>query len=148
MSSHGRSRRGATNTGVLPQTGFAFLIRLIGAGLSLALTVAITRSLGSSGSGTYYLAFTVVFAAATIARFGLDKVILRDASSAIELGELHMVRASWDVALAATLGLGILTTAILWLVAPLAASVFDDTGLVTALRAMSFAVVPMNVCWS
>jgi hypothetical protein len=55
----------------------AFVIKVIAAVSGLGLSIALARTIGAEGAGVYYLAFTITPVAATVARLGLDNVVVR-----------------------------------------------------------------------
>ena len=58
-------------------TMLAFVLKVIGAGLAFAFSVAVARMLGAEGAGLYYLALAVTTIGSVIGRVGLDNSLLR-----------------------------------------------------------------------
>jgi len=55
----------------------AFLLRVIGAGLSFAVNMIVARLLGAEGAGVYFLSLTVASIGGMIGRVGLNNTLMR-----------------------------------------------------------------------
>lgn len=62
---------------ILTGTSAAFVLRLFVAALHFAMTVALTRLLGASGAGVFFLGLSVVMVGSVVSRLGFDDVVVK-----------------------------------------------------------------------
>lgn len=84
---------------VLKSASSAFMIRIFGTLLGFSVSVLVARSLGTEGSGIYYLALSVATIAATIGRAGFDNTAVRFIASHASAGEWADVRYTYNIAI-------------------------------------------------
>ena len=70
----------------------AFVIKVIGAGLSFGFNVLLARMLGADGAGIYFLALTVTTIATVFGRMGLDNALLRFTAANAAVGDWGAVK--------------------------------------------------------
>jgi O-antigen/teichoic acid export membrane protein len=129
--------RGASIAGVL---------KALSAVLAFGLSVVLGRVLGADAAGVYFLAFTTATIAATVGRAGLDRAALRFIASYASAEQWADVSAVYRTMLAIGLVCSFLVSAALYLAADFLANVmFSDLRLITPLRIMAVAVVPLSL---
>ena len=69
----------------------AFATRIFGVLLGFAVSVVVARLFGASGAGTYFLFLAFVLTGSTVARFGLDDIVVREISGRSALGKFSDV---------------------------------------------------------
>ncbi len=116
---------------------FAFLMHL-----------TIARLLGAHQSGLIFLAWSLLFMAAVIAKQGLDAALIRYAGSAwdkADYGALHSLLTS---ALSQSMSASIRVSIFLLIVSyPLAMYVFQQPELLSVLIFIGLSVIPYSQCW-
>ena len=123
----------------------AFVIKVIGAGLSFGFNVVLARMLGADGAGIYFLALTVTTIATVFGRMGLDNALLRFTAANAAVGDWGAVKGIYRKGMMfAVMGSG--TAAfVMFMSAPLLAqTVFSKPELTEPMRWMSLAVVPVT----
>ena len=124
----------------------SFALKVVGAGLTLALNLLLAHVLGADGAGLYFLALTAVTVASVFGRMGLDNVVLRFVAASASESNWSGVKGVYrhGVRLAAIASLG--STILLWLLAPwLANDVFSDPDLAWPIAFMAVATVPISL---
>jgi O-antigen/teichoic acid export membrane protein len=122
----------------------AFVIKVIAAVSGLGLSIALARTIGAEGAGVYYLAFTITTVAATVARLGLDNVVVRLVAGGRAEGAWGRVRAAHRKALLLAAAASGSIAVLAYAAGPwLAAGVFHKPELAGSLRWMSLAIVPI-----
>jgi O-antigen/teichoic acid export membrane protein len=134
-SSHlGRVARGAS---------VAFVLRAAAALCQFLLGVYISRRLGPSGAGVFFLALTVLQVGVLFGRFGLDNTVLRLVASHGSSGEWDFVHGSYGqamrIAIVASLGVCAVTIAAAGVIAT---QVLHKPEVASAIRIIAIAVVP------
>ncbi|MHB8464586.1 MAG: lipopolysaccharide biosynthesis protein [Acidimicrobiales bacterium] len=129
------------------RTGFvSFLLKVVGGALLFGFTVVLAHSLGSSGAGLFYVAYTVMLVASMIGRFGLDNAVLRFSAVSADAMDPGRTAAVYRMALRICLkwssifALGLLVSSG-WL----AENVFSNPSLVGPLRVAALGVIPTGV---
>jgi len=121
----------------------AFSAKVASAGLAFLFSVMLARLLGSTGTGVYFLALTIVSIGATIARMGLDNAVLRFASVANEQSDRPTLAALYRQGIGLVVIAGVGFSFLVWLTVPylpLGGDRSDD--LQAILPVMLFALVP------
>lgn len=128
---------------------FSLMFKLGGAAIALLLNIIIARGLGADGAGLFFLAIAVVTIAATIARLGLDQVIIRNVAyksehySNAEAG-VFFLRALLVVFLAS-----VLVTFIVYCVGDvISVQGFGKPELIKYLDVMLWAITPIALLWA
>jgi O-antigen/teichoic acid export membrane protein len=122
----------------------AFILRVIGAGLTFTFNVVLARFLGADGAGIYFLALTLTTIATVFGRLGLDNALLRFTAAGAAVGDWAEVkgvyRAGMSVAVRAAIVATLLTAAAAGWLSHVAFSKPELTG---PLRWMALAIIPM-----
>lgn len=131
---------------VLLGASLAFVLRAIGAVLAFALNVVIARMLGAEGAGLYFLALSITMIGSVVTRLGFDNVLLRFIAAGMAKGEGGQVNAVFAAGMrrvaAASLAFSV---AVLALSTPIAERLFNEPGLASPLRWMSFGVFTFSM---
>lgn len=131
---------------LLRSASVAGLLRVLGAGLTFGLTIALGRILGAEGTGIYFLAFTIATAVATVGRAGLDNAVLRFVAAHASADKWMLVRRGYREVLAVgAIGSGAIAAALFLASNFLAGSVFSDPALAIPLCIMAIAIVPLSL---
>ena len=121
----------------------AFVLRILGAALSFALSVVLGRMLGASGVGLYFLALSVVIIATVIGRVGLDNTVLRFTAASASMGDWVAVKGLYIKSMKLTLvASSIMTLPVLAFAPWIGQTLFDEPSLTMPLRLMALAIVP------
>lgn len=114
----------------------------------LGLYMLAARILGAHEAGLYFLCMTWVGLAATIARAGFEKAVVRHMAGDLAIGRRSQARAAMFIGFGATTLGGIFATlATLLLAGPSALHVFDDPDLTRPLLIAASAILPQAVCY-
>ncbi len=118
----------------------AVVMRVVGAGAGIALTVVIARTLDAAEAGYFFLALSLVTLLVPVTTLGLPTALLRfvgAAAGANDWGRILSVTAlAWRWGLSA----GLSGVALLWLAAPmLATAVYDKPALAPVLSAIALS---------
>lgn len=138
----------AHDDSLIGKAAVTFLVRAGGAIAAFGMNVIIARLLGAAEAGIFFLSLTLIMAASTISRFGMDNTLMRFVSPLWEHGD-------YGKALGVSLqGIGIACVVSIvvalsgYLLAEwLAVHVFNDLGLIAVIRVMSFVVLPFTLIW-
>lgn len=131
---------------VVRGTSTAFVMKVVGAGLSFVLNVVVARVLGARGTGAYYLALTVVSIAAVVGRLGLDSALLRYTAAYSTSGDIARVRGTYRGGMLVAVSAGLAVTGLVELAAGvLARDLFSAPELVVPLRLMALAILPISL---
>jgi O-antigen/teichoic acid export membrane protein len=131
---------------VLRGASIAGQMKILAAFLAFGLSVTLGRILGADAAGAYFLALATATVGATIARVGMDSALLRSIAG-------HASSASWSAVRAvhrAALGIGFISACIVAGVLVIGAGfladrVYSNPGLVTPIRLMALAIVPLSL---
>jgi O-antigen/teichoic acid export membrane protein len=122
----------------------ALVLRVFGAMLTFILNLVIARFYGATGSGVYFLAFTVMTIAVVFGRMGMDNALLRFAAARAETGDWEQVKGVYRLGLSTAIIASLVSTLVMALAAPiLARVVFHDVAITSSLVWMSLAVLPV-----
>jgi O-antigen/teichoic acid export membrane protein len=129
---------------VISGAAAAFVLKVIGAGLSLAFNVAVARLLGSEGAGLFFLALSITTIGSVLGRVGLDNTLLRFVATHAALGEWDRVKGVHRLGMRMAVAAAGAVAAICFLLAPWIASlVFRKPALTEPLRWMSLSILPV-----
>jgi O-antigen/teichoic acid export membrane protein len=124
----------------------AFLLKLVGGGLTFCFYVAIGRLLGAKQAGTYFLALTVITVAAVVGRAGLDGTMLRLIAGNAALENWSVVKGVYRKGITIALAASSVATVVTLALAPwLADRLFSAPELTRLIRWMALSVVPLAV---
>jgi O-antigen/teichoic acid export membrane protein len=127
-------------TGTVLGTG----IRVLAVAATSVLSFASAHILGASGTGELFLATTVAWTMAVVARLGLDSVVLRHIAVYRSLGNPAGMRGVARLGAGVVLCSGLAATAAIFLLAGwISKSLFHSPNLVATIRIVSFAIVPL-----
>lgn len=119
-------------------------MQVVEVAVKFGFNVLLGRLLGASGTGLYYLAFTVTALGSVIGRFGLDRTLIRYIAATMESQNYVAAKGAAIKGIAITLMLSSATALVIFLLAPwLASSVFGENDLIVPLRIMAVAVLPL-----
>lgn len=120
-------------------------IKILSAVAGFVLAVVLGRKLGTSGTGVFYLALTIITVASTIGRTGLDNTIVRFVAAFRERADYNGLKNA--VILSLIIGLGAsaaLSCCVFFLAPTIAGWAFDNSAAVSTLRWMSISVFFMS----
>lgn len=112
------------------------------AACSMLLLLVVVRTLGELEAGRFYVAFGLVTLGASLGQAGMNHLLARRVAASSESASVTQV---WRAGLRVALRGSGLVTLLLLVGAPLAGRLFDDAALVTPLRFLALAVVPLTV---
>ena len=122
----------------------AFIARVAGTGLAFLFSVMLARLLGTSDTGVFFLALTIVTIGATVARLGLDNAVLRFASVAHVQNNKSSMAALYRQAIGMVIISGIVLTLLLKIIMPYLTLGQDKaTELQTIMPVMLLALTPV-----
>jgi O-antigen/teichoic acid export membrane protein len=123
----------------------AFAGAVVAAAGGLVLTLVVARGLGSHGSGLFFQSVAVFTLATSIVLMGADTGLLRSVSRAVSLDRGCEVRGTLAVALTPVAAVSLLSSVLLWQVAPQVSRLLGQGGNggegVLALRAVAAFLV-------
>ncbi len=124
----------------------AFGLKLLGAGLTFILHILITRNLGASWAGVYFLSLSIATIATIISRVGLDNTVVRLMAGCSAAGDNAAVQGVFASSLRIVLAGGAVSTVVLYLLAPVISHhFFEKPELVVPLRIMTVRILPIAV---
>lgn len=126
---------------VISGSSLAFVMKVLGAGLSFAFNVLLARFLGAEGAGVYYLALTVTTVAGVVGRLGLDNAALRFVAAGASSGDWASVKGVYQNTMRMSVVVGLALAASAFLAADvIARGVFSEPALTGPLRLMCVGV--------
>ena len=129
---------------VISGTSVAFALKVLGAGLAFCFNLLLARTLGAEGAGVYFLVFMVISFGAILGRMGLEGTLLRFVASGAVVGDWGEVKGIYNKAISLSIVVSFLISVVIVITAPQISSfVFDDPSLVSPMRWMAVAVVPV-----
>ena len=129
---------------VLRNASSAFLFKVIAAAFGFALNVQLARMLGAEGAGIYYLAFTITTIIATVARVGLDNVILKIIAVKASQGNWVAVAGVYRQSMTVVAVIAITIAGSMVVIAPtLSGQIFLAPSFGVPLKIMMLSVVPL-----
>ncbi len=127
-------------------TARSLALRTSGAALSFVFAVLLARVVGPKGAGTFYFALATATIAATVARLGIDAVLLRNVSIRAFKGDWEEVNRLRSSAIFVVLGSSFVLTVVLYLSLPLiAAHFFREADVDATGRWMALYVIPSTL---
>ena len=124
----------------------ALIVRVAGAFLGLAVSMAIARTLGAEGSGIYYLTTGMIAIASTFGRVGFDYTVVRFVASHASAGEWAAVRKVNAATVLIVSGVSFVIAVVLVIGAPfLAAAVFKKSSMEIPIVLTAVSVVPFSI---
>ncbi len=128
--------------------GFAiapvFCVRVSEVGFRYAFNLVLANVLGLTGTGQFYLGLSIVTVIASVARFGMDNAAVKHAAIALAAGRRHEAGGIVATTLASTAFLGLLLSAVLFVLArPISSHIFGHADLAPTLRGIAFGIVAM-----
>lgn len=128
---------------LLRGTSVALVLRVLAAGFSFLLSVALARILGPDGAGLYFLAYGVITIAGVGCRLGLGDSLVRFTSVGMATEDGPVLGGLALRALLLGGGASALVSGSLFVASPwLASRLFDDPRLTTPMRIMVLSLVP------
>jgi len=130
---------------VINGAAVALLLKVLGAGLTFLFNLMLARTLGAEGAGLYFLALTVTTIATVFGRMGLDNTVLRFTAANASVDDWAAVKGVYKKGMKLALIASSVSALVVFALAPfLAEKVFQKPELVSPMRWMSLAVVPMT----
>jgi len=134
--------------GLALESLWAFFIRALGTGSGFLMNLAITRTLGASEAGYYFLSLAVITFLSSFCRMGLDNTVVRFVGGCAAEQNWGGANSAVRQSLAATLLFSTACAALIWLTAPLSASwIFNKPELSSVLRAISPGLIGLSLCF-
>lgn len=131
---------------VLKNTSIALSLKLLGTALAFGFSVLLARMLGAQGAGTYFLALTLVTIASVFGRVGLDNSLLRFTAANASIGDWKSVKGVYSKGIVFAVVASSAAALLLFTLSPwLAHRIFHKSELLTPLRWLSLAVVPVSI---
>lgn len=122
-------------------SGVAFAAKLLGAVSAFGLNVVIARQYGVSGSGLFFLAYSVILISSVIARVGLENALVLHIATDATTSSPSRAKATFLTAIGIAVSLSLLVMFALRLGADrLSISVFNNPDLSIPLQIMSLAI--------
>lgn len=129
---------------VLRNASSAFLFKVIAAAFGFVLNVQLARMLGAEGAGIYYLAFTITTIIATVARVGLDNVILKIIAVKASQGNWVAVAGVYRQSMTIVAVIAITIAGAMVMIAPtISGRIFLTSSFGVPLKIMMLSVVPL-----
>ncbi len=133
---------------LIKKGAIAFFLRVGGAGLAFLFIVYLARLLGANEYGLFALSLTVVIIFSVAVRMGLDIVLVRNISAAIEHSDLPLARGYFQTAIRLVLIVGLVATVLGILISPIVAdTVFDKPELAQPLNLMMWLLLPFSIAF-
>ncbi len=126
---------------------FALIIRGLASVATLIMTLIITRYLGATQSGYFFLAYTILWIVANVARLGTDNVLIKYASIHSSKNEWYHVQSILKIILKRTVIVSIIVGVLISLCANYIAEIFKKPDLAKPLFWMGFSI-PMIVAYT
>lgn len=124
----------------------ALVIKIFAAGSSIAFGILLARLLGPKGAGIYYIAFTIVTVASTVARFGLNNSLVRFISSSVAEGNSSSVKGVYVKSMVIGTGVSTLISLLICSLSDLIAlKVYKEAELAKPLFWISFSIIPFTL---
>lgn len=131
---------------VLNGAAVALMLKVLGAGLTFCFNLLLARTLGAEGAGLYFLALTVATIATVVGRMGLDNTLLRFTAENAAVGDWVAVKGVYWQGMRLAILASLTSAIIMFFSAPLFADmVFHKPELISPMRWMALAVVPMSI---
>lgn len=141
-----RSRFDEHMVEVINGAAVALVLKVFGAGLTFLFNLVLARTLGAEGAGLYFLALTVTTIATVFGRMGLDNTLLRFTAANAAVKDWKAVKGVYKSGMGLALIASFFSATVMFLLAPLLAEkVFQKSELVSPMRWMALAVVPMSI---
>jgi O-antigen/teichoic acid export membrane protein len=126
---------------VLRGSAVALGIKILAVGSVFAMNVVIARQLGANEAGLFFLAYTIVFIAASVSRLGLDNTFVRFMAGHHATEEWGAVTRLYTLGIRWSLFASLIITATFWLLAePLAITVFGKPDFTSVIQIMSLGI--------
>jgi O-antigen/teichoic acid export membrane protein len=131
---------------VVRGASMAFLLKTLATGLGFVLSVVLARLLGPEGVGLYFLALTVNTLAVVVGRMGLDNALVRFTASNVAANDWRAVKGVSQQGITLSLMVSVAVAGVIVVLAPwLAEVVFSEPALVSLIRVMALAIVPVSL---
>ena len=131
---------------IIKKSAFSFSLKVIGVGLAFLLQIIISRKLGASGAGLYFLVVSFVIMLATIARMGMDHAVTRYVAAHSTSAEWAEVGSVVSNALRYSLAVSILISLLLYISADIVSiHIFDKPELKELFQLSCLAILPLSL---
>jgi O-antigen/teichoic acid export membrane protein len=130
----------------LQKASEAFLIRSGGLVINFLFNVYLARLFGAEGTGTYYLAFTVVSLGSLLGSFGLENVLIRYIAINYSNRNFGKIKGHYLFSIALTVSISVFISLLLFLTASfISENIFHDPSLAQPLKYMVFSIIPFSL---
>lgn len=117
---------------------------MLAAGIAFLFNIILARSLGTEGSGVYFLALSIVLFIAAIGRLGMELVLVRQIAANAKSEHPEKVLGVYRIAMTYTIIISICLSIALYYLAPwISFRVFSKPDLEKPLSILSFSIVPI-----
>ncbi len=124
----------------------AFVLKLLGAGMTFSFNVLLARLLGAEDTGIYTLAFTATTMATVFGRLGLEYSLVRFIAANVATGDWVQVKGVYQKGMRLAIAASAFSMVMMFVSAPwLSETILGQPKLTEPLRWMSLAVIPMTV---
>ena len=129
---------------LLRKSGGALFVKIFGTALSLGFYMLVSRQLEKDRAGEFFLSMTLTIIIATLARWGLDNAVTRNAAMAQASGRSGALSFILKYSLVLVAVLSFLLTALLLITArPLAFHAFHNPNLFRPLQLTAISILPL-----
>jgi O-antigen/teichoic acid export membrane protein len=127
-------------------SSIAFIIKIIGTGLTFTFHLIVARTLGADKTGLFFLSLTFITIASSLGRVGLDNTIVRFIAANKILVKWKEVKGIYQKSMKIALIASLIMTAFLISFAPwLSNKFFSNNELSVIIAIMSFSVLPLSI---
>ena len=130
------------NKGIIFQSAFAFIVRVIGSIIGFVTTIIVSNKLGAMAAGYYFLALGIVTVFSALGRVGTDSTIIRFIGAANGIGDKAVISGTLKAAFIVACIASIVASILLAISSDaIAMKIFNKPELGSILRAISPAVL-------
>lgn len=133
---------------VISKSLSAFAVRVIGTLSGLLISLVVSRLLGAEGTGTYYLALSIMLVFATLARMGFDNTIVRVVAGYTVNKEWSYVAYVMSYVTRVVIFSSVILSLVLFLSSEWAVvAIFNNESLLVSAQIAVLGVLPVAVMW-
>ena len=131
---------------VISKTSIALFLKLFASLIGFLLNLTISRMLGSSNAGIYFLCLTFITIASDLSRIGIDNSLIRFISYHKANNEWGFIKGLYNHSVLLILIVSIIVSILFFFITPfLSRYFFPDSQLSKSMRLFSFSIVPMTM---
>lgn len=129
--------------GIIGETVFAFVMKILAVCSGFVLNIVLARLLGAEGTGIYYLALSCVSIAIMVSQFGIGQTLLRFIAVSSSQGDWGAVKGIVKISQRFCLSISLLVSVSIFFSSSfLSVYIFHKSSLDILIQLMAFAVVP------